>query len=66
MGMFGVKDDKACDCGACVKLRQVPMSTRAGQAAGFALVVLLGVGGSLLILALIAWGLLAIGRQIIG
>lgn len=66
MGMFGVKADKACDCGACTALREVPLSTRAGQASGFVLVVLLGVGGSLLILALIAWGLLAIGRQIIG
>lgn len=66
MGMFGVKADKACDCGACKALREVSLSMRAAQTTAFVLMILLGVGGVLLILALIAWGLLAIGRQIIG
>lgn len=66
MGMFGVKADKACDCGACTALREVSLGARAAQTTAFVLMILLGVGGVLLILALIAWGLLAIGRQIIG
>jgi len=68
MGMFGIKPaqigDRKCDCSACLQLRQVSIGARVGQGLAVATVVLLGLGGVVLTLSLILWGIVAVVRQL--
>lgn len=69
MGMFGIKPamnagHMPCDCSACVQLRQVSIGARIGQGAAVLVMVALGLGGASLVLALLAWGIVAVVRQL--
>lgn len=68
MGMFGVKAAKVggvpCACNACRQLREVSIGARIGQGVAVLVMVALGLGGAALVLSLIAWGIVAVVRQL--